>query len=211
MKGKSLFIEYDWFNGDIPNNIIFGKHVYIDTSYSFAFFLSQQNPGLILGDCAGVYLRTTFVVGPEGYVSVGSYTCLNGAYLISNECIKIGSHCLLAWGSVITDTFLDLNSSVESRRAALKGASLNPNRLLSPVSRPFPVKLEDNVWVGFESVILPGVTLGQGCVIGCKTVISEDIPPYAVVVGDPSRIVRYLEPDDTEAARQRALKEYIGG
>ena len=175
------------------------------------FFLSQKNPGLILSDFAGVYLRTTFVVGPKGYITVGSYTCLNGSYLISNECITIGSHCLLAWGSVITDTFLGLNSSVESRRAVLKCASLDPDRLLSPVARPFPVKLEDNVWVGFESVVLPGVTLGRGCVIGCKTVIDKDIPPYAVMVGDPARIIRYLDPDDTEEARINALKEYSRG
>jgi len=64
------------------------------------------------------------------------------------------------------------------------------------------------VWVGFDSVILPGVTLGRGAVVGCKTVIAEDVPAYAVVVGDPARIVRRLDPDDTEKARAQAIREY---
>jgi acetyltransferase-like isoleucine patch superfamily enzyme len=56
------------------------------------------------------------------------------------------------------------------------------------------VIIEDNAWVGFGAVILPGVTLGTGCVVGCKTIVAEDVPPYAIVAGDPPRIIRYLEP-----------------
>jgi acetyltransferase-like isoleucine patch superfamily enzyme len=67
------------------------------------------------------------------------------------------------------------------------------------------VVIEDNVWVGFDTVILPGVRLGRGCVIGCKTVIAADVPPYAVVAGSPPRVIRMLAPDDTEEARQEAL------
>lgn len=70
------------------------------------------------------------------------------------------------------------------------------------------ITLNDNVWVSFDAVILPGVTLGRGCVVGCKTIVAEDVPPYAVVVGNPARIIRFLEPDDTDAVRDRALQEY---
>ena len=83
----------------------------------------------------------------------------------------------------------------------------DPNRMMPPLEPPLPVVLEDNVWVGFDSVVLPGVRLGRGCIIGSKTVISEAVEPYAVVVGSPPRVVRYLEPDDTEESRQMALRE----
>ena len=49
-------------------------------------------------------------------------------------------------------------------------------------------------------MILPGVTLGTGCVVGCKVAIAEDVPPYAVVAGDPPRLVRFLDPPDREGA-----------
>lgn len=206
--GRS-YLEHDWYGGGIPANVSFGRDVYIDTSYGFASFFSEHPEGLQLGDATGAYDRTSFIVAPEGRVRVGAYTVLNGTYLVCNGRINIGDHCLVAWGSVITDTWGDARSAtLEARRAALRAASQDATRRLPPVSAPRAVTLEDNVWVGFDSVILPGVTLGRGCVVGCKTVISEDVPPYAVVVGQPARIVRYLDPDDTPEARAHALKEF---
>ena len=53
------------------------------------------------------------------------------------------------------------------------------------------VKIEDDVWIGARVCILPGVTIGQGAVIGACTVVSKDVPPYAVVVGNPGVIKKY--------------------
>jgi maltose O-acetyltransferase len=206
MSDARAYLEHDWYAGGIPANVVMGKDVYIDTTYGFASFFSQRNPGLILGDACGAYDRTTFVVGPSGYITVGSYTCLNGTYLVCNDCITIGAHCLLAWGVVLTDTWVELGAPVAVRRALLRAGAADPVRL-PPMGTPRPITLEDNVWVGFDAAILPGVTLGRGCVVGCKTIVTKDVPPYAVVVGNPARILRFLEPDDTDAVRKRALQE----
>ena len=203
-----LHLDYDWYARGIPPNVSLGRDVYIDTSYGFAPFFSEQRPGLTLGDATGAYDRATFVVGTKGRVTVGAYTVLNGTYIICHERVTVGSHCLIAWGSVITDTWLAPDSSIEERRALLVRAAGDSTRRLAAVARPRPVTLEDNVWVGFDSIVLPGMTLGRGSVVGCKTVITKDVPPYAVVVGDPARIIRYLDPDDTAAARAEALREY---
>ena len=53
------------------------------------------------------------------------------------------------------------------------------------------VKIEDDGWIGARVCILPGVTIGQGAVIGACTVVSKDVPPYAVVVGNPGVIKKY--------------------
>lgn len=203
-----LRLDHDWYAGGIPLNVSLGRDVYVDTSYGFAPFFSEQSPGLALGEATGAYDRATFMVGKKGRVNVGAYTVLNGTYIVCHEHIRIGSHCLIAWGSVITDTWLAADTSIDERRDVLHRAAADPLRCLAAIARPRPVTLEDNVWVGFDSVILPGVTLGRGAVVGCKTVITEDVPAYAVVVGDPARIVRYLERDDTEEERARALREY---
>ena len=207
MSDARAYLEHDWYAGGIPANVVIGKDVYIDTTYGFASFFSQRNPGLILGDACGAYDRTTFVVGPSGYITVGSYTCLNGTYLVCNDCITIGAHCLLAWGVVLTDTWVELGAPVAVRRALLRAGAADPVRRLPPMGTPRPITLEDNVWVGFDAAILPGVTLGRGCVVGCKTIVTKDVPPYAVVVCNPARILRFLEPDDTDAVRKRALQE----
>lgn len=53
-----------------------------------------------------------------------------------------------------------------------------------------PVTVEDDVWIGARVIILPGVTIGSGSVLGAGSVISRNVPPGAVVVGNPARIVR---------------------
>jgi acetyltransferase-like isoleucine patch superfamily enzyme len=199
----------DWYHGGIPSNVVVAEDVYLDSSYAFAFFLSQREPGLILGRGCGVYDRASFVVGPEGFVEVGSFTCLNGVYVQCQQRITIGAHCLLAWGAVITDCTPDRATTVEVRRAALGGAAQHPQRWLGGYGPARPVKLEDNVWVGFDAVVRPGVTLGRGCIVGCKTVVTEDVPPSAVYVGQPGRIVRYLDDDDTPQRRQQAMREFV--
>lgn len=211
MSGTPFVVEYDWYARAIPPNVRIGQDVYIDTAYGFAPFRSSRDPGLVLGDAGGAYDRTTFVVGPGGAVTVGEYTVLNGTYLIANERITIGSHCLLAWGSVVTDSWLPASTagSLEARRAVLRAAGSDPLRHPRPVEPPRPVTLEDNVWIGFDSVVLPGVTLGRGAIVGCKTVVTTDVAPYEVVVGDPMRVVRQLDPDDTREARESALRDCL--
>jgi acetyltransferase-like isoleucine patch superfamily enzyme len=202
-------LENDWYPCGIPANVAIGRGVYIDTSYAFGAFHSRRDPGLVLGDASGVYDRTNFFVGPAGQVSVGAYTCLNATTIVCADRIAIGDHCLIAWGVVLTDSWPGPGTPLAARQAALRAAADDPRRHLAPVSAPRPVVLEDNVWVGFDSVILPGVTLGRGCVVGCKTVVAADVPPYAVVVGTPPRVVRMLEPEDDGAARERARREYV--
>lgn len=193
MNAVPLHLAHDWYPGQLPANIEVGKDVYIDSSYGFSSFFSEQNPGLQLGDGAGAYDLTTFLVHPIGRVRIGSYSCLNGMVIICYDRISIGAHCLVSWGVALTDTWVSANSSVAARRSILQMAAADPLRRLPCFSEPRPVILEDNVWVGFNAVILPGVTLGQGCIVGCNTIVHEDIPPYAVVVGNPARVVRFLD------------------
>jgi len=77
-----------------------------------------------------------------------------------------------------------------------------------PMTDSKPVTICDNVWVGFDSVITGRVEIGRGAIFGCKTLLTENITPYAVVVGNPGRILRFLEPDDTEEARTTALQKF---
>jgi acetyltransferase-like isoleucine patch superfamily enzyme len=202
-------IPDDWYPCGLPSNIVIGKDVYIDSSYGFAAFDSEQRPGLTVGDASGVYDRAALVVGRHGRVTVGAFTVLNGTYVICDDRVDIGAHCLLSWGVVITDNWFGESASPTERRSALVMAAGDPLRHAPAVGTPRPVVLEDNVWVGFDAVILPGVTLGRGCVVGSRSVVSEDVPPYAIVAGDPARIIRHLEPDDTPQAREKALSEFV--
>lgn len=56
-----------------------------------------------------------------------------------------------------------------------------------------------DVWLGYQALVMPGVTIGHGAVVAAASVVSRDVPPYAVVAGNPARLVRMrFEPDDVE-------------
>ena len=204
-----FFINNDWYPGGLPSNIKLDKYAYPETSFSFASFYSKLSEGFALGFASGNYGAGNFWVGPNGKVTVGKYVILNSTNILCNRQITIGDHCMFAWGTVITDTWLDARAfNAGHRKSLLFELAHSDFRFPEFSEHAKPVIVEDNVWVGFDAVILPGVTLGRGCIVGSRTVISESVPPYAVIVGNPARIVKFLNPDDTEEAKQQAMKEY---
>jgi acetyltransferase-like isoleucine patch superfamily enzyme len=204
-----VFIEKDWYPKPLPGNIEMEEMAYPDTAYSFTTFFSKRKVGFRLGYASGNYGHGIFTTGKNGQINIGSFVVLQCARIISNLSVTIKDHCMFSWGSVITDSWLSGLTFPENIRRKMMMRSANAeNRHLEFVD-PQPVLIEENVWVGFESVILPGVKIGRGAVIGCKTVVSEEVPPYAVVVGNPARIIKFLDPTDTSEVKQQAIKQFI--
>ena len=74
----------------------------------------------------------------------------------------------------------------------------NDNRIDIPMMEQgmgnvLPVKIGDDVWIGGRVIILPGVTIGNGCIIGAGAVVTKDIPPYSVAVGVPAKVVKIID------------------
>ena len=72
------------------------------------------------------------------------------------------------------------------------------------LARPFGMRgnrgdtvIGNDVWIGQKTTILPGVHIGDGAIIGANTVVSKDVPPYAIVVGDPGVIKKYRFDEET--------------
>lgn len=59
-----------------------------------------------------------------------------------------------------------------------------------------PARLEHDVWVGREAIIMEGVTIGTGAVIGARTIVTQDVPPYAIFAGTPGRVIRFRHPPE---------------
>ena len=55
----------------------------------------------------------------------------------------------------------------------------------------------NDVWIGYQSCILSGVTIGNGAIIGARSIVTKDVPPYAIVAGNPAKFVRYRFPQET--------------
>jgi virginiamycin A acetyltransferase len=65
------------------------------------------------------------------------------------------------------------------------------------------ITIGNDVWIGHDAVILSGVTIGNGAVVGARSVVTRDIPPYAIAVGQPAKIVRYRFGEQTIEALQQ--------
>ena len=78
------------------------------------------------------------------------------------------------------------------------GGTIYDDMLLSPRKRPLfskgPVVIEDNVTLGENCVVLPGVTIGHNSVIGANAVVTKNIPPFSIVGGNPAKVIKTVTP-----------------
>ncbi len=121
-------------------------------------------------------------------VSIGKRVFMNGT-LISAKSIRIGDDVLIAWGVTIVDH--DSHSPSFSKRAHdvmewRKGRKDWTHVKISPVI------ISDKTWIGFDAIILEGVTVGEGAVVAAGSVVTKDVPPWTVVAGNPAHIIREI-------------------
>ena len=112
-----------------------------------------------------------------GDVIIGDHTRIGLHNTIIGP-VDIGNHVNLAQG--ITVTALNHNFSDTNKRIDEQGVSTNP------------VTIEDDVWVGANAVILPGVTIGEHCVVAAGAIVTKDVPPHSLVAGVPAKVIKKI-------------------
>lgn len=185
-------LPWDWYAGRVPQNVVIDDSAYVETSYSFLFFRSQSPLGVKVGAGTSIYLGTMFDVGLKGEVTFGDYVLMNGARIICDSKITIGDHCLISWNVVLMDTYRMPLASAPRRQELELVPRRNP-RIASGEFPARPIHIGANVWIGFDVCVLPGVSIGEGSVIGARSVVTADVPPFTVAAGNPARIIRNLE------------------
>jgi acetyltransferase-like isoleucine patch superfamily enzyme len=151
--------------------------------------------------------------GDPNKIIVGSNCSINGYLLvynhggkisIGNDCfigpatriwsatqIKIGNRVLISHNVNIHDNNSHPLKSKE-RHNDFKEIYKNGLPLIASYNEK-QITICDDVWIGFNSTILKGVFVGRGAIIGSNTVVTKDVPPFAVVVGNPAKIIKYTE------------------
>jgi acetyltransferase-like isoleucine patch superfamily enzyme len=112
-------------------------------------------------------------------LEVGSNFSMTGGTLCAATSIVIGNNVLVGANSTIADT--DFHPLSYEKRVADPSAG-----------KTAPIIIEDNVFIGMNSLILKGVTLGEGCVIGAGSVVTKNIPSKVVCAGNPVQVIRSL-------------------
>jgi virginiamycin A acetyltransferase len=134
-------------------------------------------------------------MGAFSYAVSGYYfACEIGRYCSIGEGVQIGRHSHpLNWFSTSPLFYLKhdevLGKEIDSSNNYLV-SDFNRSSDKSPIELKI-TKVENDVYIGHGAFIMPGVTLGTGCVVGANSVVTKDVPPYAIVVGSPAKVTRY--------------------
>jgi len=149
-----------------------------------------RNPNVVVGD----YTYYDDPDGPEHFEA----RCVLYHYPFIGDKLVIGKFCAIARG---------VRFVMNGANHKLAGFSSYPFYIFAngweaaaPGPGDLPYKgdtvIGSDVWLGFESVVMPGVKIGHGAIVAAKSVVTKDIPPFAIVGGNPAQIIRYRFPQD---------------
>lgn len=140
----------------------------------------------LVNELFGVSDETTFV-NPPFYCDYGCNIEVGGNCFINYNCVildnakvKMGDNCLLA-----------PNVSIYTA-----GHTLHPDARALGYEYGIEVTIGDNVWIGGNTVICPGVHIGSNVVIGAGSVVTSDIPDWSLAMGNPCRVIRQITEED---------------
>ncbi len=155
-----------------------GAQAFVDDNVTL--FAHQDGGRIAIGSGSSLYRGTIVEVGQQGSVIIGSNTHIQGGCHLKGflEDTRIGAnvqiapHCAF---SPYQHNMTDLSRPIQDQGISSKG----------------PIVVEDDAWLGLGVKVMDGVTIGRGAVVGAGAVVTKDIPPYAIAVGIPARVIRY--------------------
>lgn len=126
-----------------------------------------------------IYLYFPLTIRGEHNVSIGDNTVIDAyVHIWGNGGVTIGRDVLIASHCCITSLTHDSSAALFRQKTIAK-----------------PVIIEDNVWLGYNVTVLPGVTIGKGSIIGAGAVVTKDIPPNSIAVGNPAKVIKQRRVD----------------
>ena len=180
------------------SNIQIADSTILTKQFSVEFRIPTNSTTLLV---SGETMLSCMVVfeSDQGNIKIGERTFINeGTRLISRNKIIIGNDVMIAGGCFIYD---HNSHSIDWQKRAQDIKDQNHEyRNKYPfgslknweVVKSAPIVIEDKVWIGFDVTILKGVTIGEGAIIGAKSVIREDVPAFSIVFGNPGRVIQKI-------------------
>lgn len=131
--------------------------------------------------------RENAFINPPFYCDYGNHIQVGKNFFANYNCtildvsrVTFGDNCMLAPNVAIYSA----------------GHPVHPDSRNSAYEYGIDVTIGDNVWIGGNAVICPGVTIGSNCVIGAGSVVTRDIPDWSIAAGNPCRVIRKITEED---------------
>jgi acetyltransferase-like isoleucine patch superfamily enzyme len=171
----------DWYPGRIPSNIEVGANTVVDSSFAFKDFSTRRPIGMSVGRDVTLW-RCTFAVSGAGSLVIGDESYLSHARVACTGAVRIGSRVVVAEGALLTDSETPAGLALREVEAS------DPGRLAA--LRPRSIEVGDDVWIGYNAVVLAGVRIGPGAVVAPGAVVVRDVPAGTTVAGNPAQVIK---------------------
>ena len=174
-------LSHDWFPRPVPDNVEIGEGSWLYSSFAFVHYRSRSVCGVRIGRHSGVYNGTFFDLNVDGEVMIGDYCTLVGAIIATNGRVSIADYAFIAHEVTIADHFAatppaaTIDGKLDWRKTPRKKESVE-------------ISIGEGAWIGARAILLPGARIGEGAIVGAACVVDSEVPPYATVAGNPSRI-----------------------
>lgn len=143
-----------------------------------------------------IYRSVRKDIVPFNGFSLGKSSVIEDYTIINNAVgeIIIGNHTRIGMGNTIIGPVMIGNNVILAQNVVTSALNHNFEDVLTTINqqgvKTDQIIIENNVWIGANSTILAGVHIGEHVVVGAGSVVTKDIPPFNVVVGNPARIVK---------------------
>ena len=170
------------------------KKIYPRTGDTYTVYLDAviENPNISVGEYT---MYHDFVNDPRDFEKNNVLY----QYPINNDKLRIGKFCSVACGArFIFNTANHKLSSSSTYPFPLffEEWNLDKRNVADSWDNKGDIVVGNDVWIGYEAVILSGVTIGDGAIIGSRAVVTKDVPPYTIVGGVPAKAIRKRFPDE---------------
>lgn len=182
-KAKENLLKELKTKSTIPNTCIMVRNVDMANG--------QNDPSKIrFGEYTMVDSAILSVLKIGGEISIGDYCFVGpGTRIWSVKKITIGNRVLISHNVNIQDNISHPLDSKE-RHEDYKHIFTTGDQLEVDFKAE-EIVIEDDVWIGFNAIIRKGIKIGKGAIVGAGSVVTKDVPPYAIVVGNPAQIIKY--------------------
>lgn len=189
-------LDGTWDYSQLPANVTLGRDCFIESPRLLGGFRSERQPGLVLGDGVRLHLGGwggMVSVEREGMVTIGADSTLVGVQIMCLRSITIGKRVVISYNAVLADSDFHPAEPDKRRADAISGAPFGTFTGFHPTPHA-PVRIEDDVRIGINAIVLKGVTIGAGARVDAGTVVTKDVPAGAVARGNPMTITLGCEP-----------------
>lgn len=138
---------------------------------------------------SGCLIMGQLLSGKRGRMGIGNHGYVGpGARIWALREIQIGDRVFISHGVNLHDSDSHSLSARERHERFLEKMKHGVHQT-EEHAKAAPLIVEDDVWIGFNAIVLKGVRIGRGAVVGAGSVVTKEIPPFTVVVGNPARAV----------------------